>query len=137
MTNNCENCARALRRLLKLKELQPGKPEGENQHCPDCGDRRFVVSITVASWLAGEDSDGRKLKWTEEVVFEPTLPAGHVLQEVNTTFLEEGESFKLELGCPKWNEVVSADENGITFHFRGGPIQQTAHRMVWISEVQE
>ena len=60
MKNNCENCARALRRLFKLKELQPGRPEGETQHCPDCGDRRFVVSITVSDWLAGEDSDGRK-----------------------------------------------------------------------------
>ena len=83
MMTNCENCARALRRLMKLKELQPGPPLGETQHCPDCGDRRFVVAITVASWLEGEDSDGRKLVWTPTPPTTFTIPIGHEVPQCN------------------------------------------------------
>ena len=74
--NDCKNCARALTRLMASRE-KPGPSPGEMQHCPECGDRRWVVPITVASWLEGEDSDGRTLGWTEaQPTTTFTVPAG-------------------------------------------------------------
>jgi len=42
MITNCENCSQTLARLHASRET-PGPAVGEVQHCPDCGDRRFVV----------------------------------------------------------------------------------------------
>ena len=63
--NDCENCEQAACLLMASRD-EPGPAPGEMQRCPECGDRRWVVPITVASWLEGEDSDGRTLGWTEE-----------------------------------------------------------------------
>ena len=57
--NDCENCEQAACLLMASRD-EPGPAPGEMQHCPECGDRRWVVPIE------GEDSDGRTLGWTEE-----------------------------------------------------------------------
>jgi hypothetical protein len=73
---NCKNCERAACRLMASRD-EPGPAPGEMQRCPECGDRRWVVPITVASWLEGEDSDGRTLGWTEaQPTTTFTVPAG-------------------------------------------------------------
>ena len=41
----CENCARALTRLMASRD-EEGPSPGEMQACPDCGDRRWVVQRT-------------------------------------------------------------------------------------------
>ena len=82
MTNDCKNCERAACRLMASRD-EEGPAKGETQHCPDCGDRRFVVAITVASWLEGEDSDGRKLVWTPNPPTTFTVPVGYEVPQCN------------------------------------------------------
>ena len=82
MTNDCKNCERAACRLMASRD-EEGPAPGEMQHCPECGDRRWVVPITVASWLEGEDSDGRKLVWTPTPPTTFTVPIGHEVPQGN------------------------------------------------------
>jgi len=43
---NCKNCEQAACLLMASRD-EPGPAPGEMQHCPECGDRRWVVPISV------------------------------------------------------------------------------------------
>ena len=45
--NDCKNCERAAFCLMASRG-KPGPAQGEMQHCPECGDRRFVVFDLVS-----------------------------------------------------------------------------------------
>ena len=78
MKTTCENCAQALARLYASRET-PGPAVGEMQHCPDCGDRRFLVYELVS--ITQETKLEAPVFMREHTTF--TVPVGYEVPQCN------------------------------------------------------
>ena len=76
--NDCKNCARALTRLMASRD-EEGPSPGEMQHCPECGDRRFLVYELVS--ITQETKLEAPVFMREHTTF--TVPVGYEVPQCN------------------------------------------------------